>query len=265
MTKKLISAVKVLGALIGAASLIGLSSGANAADLPTMKAPPAPAPVVVETTLPFFVKLGFTYAINQSTSKIYSQSPVALGAGIADQFPVPNISGGVTGANIANVATVGFEVGYMVMPNISIDVSGGIPMYAKVTTNSASPSIGLSGTKLASIMPSVVPITVLYHFTQFGVFQPYLGGGIAPAFSFGNKDAFDTGVTVDPTVGFVLQAGTDVMFDRHWGWSVDVKKVFVQSESHGTGVAPLPGFPLASTLKTNFQPWLLSTGVVYRF
>ena len=84
-------------------------------------------------------------------------------------------------------------------------------------------------------MPSFVPVTVLYHFNQFGAFQPYLGGGVAAVFSFGTKDEFQTGVKVDPTVGLVLQGGADVMIDQHWGWSFDVKKVFAQVTSHGTG------------------------------
>ena len=93
---------------------------------------------------------------------------------------------------------------------------------------------------------------------------------MTPVFSFAQKSGFDTGITVDPTVGLVLQAGTDVMIDRHWGWSFDVKKVFANAKDHGTGIdlttIGFPGRPpLATTQKVTFQPWLLSTGVVYRF
>ena len=79
---------------------------------------------------------------------------------------------------------------------------------------------------LAKIMPSFIPLTVLYHFNQFGTFQPYIGGGVAAVFSFQTKDEFNTGVIVDPTVGLVLQGGADVMIDQHWGWTFDVKKLF---------------------------------------
>ena len=50
----------------------------------------------------------------------------------------------------------------------------------------------------------------LYHFTQSGAFQPYLGGGLAAVFSFAKSDAFDTGVDVHPTAGLILQGGADV-------------------------------------------------------
>jgi outer membrane protein len=173
------------------------------------------------------------------------------------------------------VATLGVEAGYFFTPNFSVDIAAGVPVYASVKTNAPFPP-GLtpvpvpSGTVLATVMPSFVPITALYHFTQFGMFQPYLGGGIAPVFSVSQKSGFNTGVTVDPSVGLVLQGGVDVMFDNHWGWSLDVKKLFAHSTTNVTGsnfaVVGLPvQVPLAGALKTNFQPWVLSTGVTYRF
>ena len=104
------------------------------------------------------------------------------------------------------------------------------------------------------------------------MFQPYIGGGVAAVFSFQTKDEFNTGVTVDPTVGLVLQGGADVMIDQHWGWTFDVKKVFANTTSHATGdnLAVLGSVPpiavaVAGTQKTYFQPWVLSTGVTYRF
>ena len=259
--------MKFLGALIGAASLIGLSAGAYAADLPTAK----PAPVFVAPApaqLGFFVKLGLLYAVNSSKSKLYSQSPLLPPT--SPQFLIPGV-----GANVANVFTLGFEAGYFVTQNISIDIAGGVPMYAAVRTKGAFRVAPLpvpvpDGTRLATVMPSFVPFTALYHFTQFGQFQPYLGAGIAPVFSFTQKSGFNTGVTVDPTIGLVLQSGVDVMFDRHWGLSLDVKKLFARTTTHATGdnlaVIGLAGNPqLAGTLKTNFQPWVVSTGVTYRF
>ena len=61
-------------ALAAAAALT--VTAAAAADYPTKKAPPpAPAPVVASVPSGFFVKAGFLYAINQTSSKQYSQNP----------------------------------------------------------------------------------------------------------------------------------------------------------------------------------------------
>ena len=249
-----------------AAAFMGASAAA-AADLPTTKSPPppAPAPVVATVTPGFFVKAGFLYAINNSSSKLYSQDLLGLGTG--PQFQIPGV-----GATIGNVATLGVEAGYFVTPNISIDIAAGIPVWANDKSKGSPPLgapptyLGLpaNGTTLAKIMPSFVPVTVLYHFNQFGAFQPYVGAGAAAVFSFRTKDEFNTGVKVDPNIGFVLQAGADYMLDQHWGVTFDVKKVFAEVTSHATGDVGVP-FPLAGTQKTYFQPWVLSTGVTYRF
>ena len=244
------------------AALLAATS-AFAADLPTQKTPPASAPVIGKVTPSFFVKAGFLYAINQSSSKLYSQDLLSGGFGPQSQLP------GV-GATVGNVATLGLEAGYYVTPNVSIDISAGIPMWASDKTKGAPPvappTYGNppSGTTLAKIMPSFIPLTALYHFNQFGAFQPYLGAGVAAVFSFQTKDEFNTGVTVDPTVGFVVQGGADIMIDQHWGWTFDVKKLFANATSHATGDVGVP-FALASTQKTFFQPWVLSTGVAYRW
>ena len=263
---------------VAAAAALTVTAAA-AADYPTKKAPP-PAPVVVAPVPSgFFVKAGFLYGINQTSSKLYSQSPIN-----PTGPEIPNVG---VGATIGNVATLGFEAGDFVTPNVSIDVSAGIPMWANDKTKGApgfpfelstSPPyypLPPNGTTLAKVMPSFVPLTVLYHFNQFGAFQPYVGGGVAAVFSFQTKDEFNTGVTVDPTIGLVAQAGADVMIDQHWGWSFDVKKVFANVTGHATGDSlaylgsPYTGLgnaaPLSGTQKIYFQPWVLSTGVTYRF
>ncbi len=113
------------GAVVTAVALT--VTAAAAADYPTKKkAPPAPAPAVVATITPgFFVKAGFLYAINQSSSKSYSQLVPIPGS---PQLPV-----GV-GSTISNIATLGFEAGYYLRPDLSIDVSAGFPVWATDTS-----------------------------------------------------------------------------------------------------------------------------------
>jgi outer membrane protein len=247
------------------AFLLGLkASSGEAADL----SPPAtnpPVQVFEERLSGFFIKLGFTYAINTTDSHLYSQLLPLAGA---PKLKIPGVRG-----ILDNVATLGFESGYYVTPNVSIDLSGGIPMYAKVKTKHPFPPGGLpvpSGTTLTTVMPAIVPLTVVYHFDQFGRFQPYLGAGAAAVFSFSQKNGFSTGVRVNPTIGVVFQGGADIMLDSHWGWSFDVKKVFAYGETDTRGlnlaVIGMSGhLPLQGMLKTKFQPWVVSTGLVYRF
>ena len=100
-------------------------------------------------------------------------------------------------------------------------------MWATVTVNGSSPTGPPSGTVLSKLLPTSVPITGVYHFTQFGRFQPYLGAGIAPTFALAVRDGFDTGSTYQPALGVVVQGGFDYMLNKHWGVFVDAKQGFV--------------------------------------
>jgi outer membrane protein len=252
------------GAVVAVAALA--VTAAAAADYPTKKKAPLASVVVVAPVTPgFFVKAGFLYAINQTSSKLYSQLLPIPGS---SELPVG------AGATISNIATLGFEAGYYLRPDLSIDVSAGFPMWATdKSKGNPAPPFGAppNGTLLSKLMPAFVPVTLLYHFNQFGAFQPYIGAGFAPVFSLAHRDEFNTGVTIDPTIGLVLQGGADVMLDQHWGVTFDVKKLFADATSHATGdnLAVIGGpaviYPVTGTQKTTFQPWILSTGVTYRF
>ncbi len=64
-----------------------------------------------------------------------------------------------------------------------------------------------------------------------------------------------------------MQFGGDYMIDKHWGLSFDAKKIFSYVEAHGTSIN-IPGLgavPAVVVQHANFDPWLLSVGLVYRF
>ena len=175
---------------------------------------------MVDDFQPFFVKFGAVYVVNTSNSRVYG--PLASRVARGDLSPYPQN----VGATISNIVTADFAAGVFVNPNWSFNIASGIPAYVNIKTkgfNPLNPPL-LNGTKLGEGLLSLVPMTVVYHFNQFGPFQPYIGVGLTPVFSFGNKNAFLTGITVPSTIGGVLQAGADYMFDRHWGVSFDVKK-----------------------------------------
>lgn len=250
-------AARQLGAALGVALA---ATTAQAADLPSYKeAPPAP---VVDSFQPFFVKVGFTYALNSSSSRLWGQDPTSMRRGNLTAFPA-NV-----GATIGDIATAGFEAGFYVTRNVSVDVSAGIPYYVNDKTKGYNPSnpILTNGTVLARIVPALIPITVLYHFDNFGPIRPYLGGGVGIGFSMGNKNAFLNDVHVSNSLGLVLQGGADYMFDRNWGVSLDVKKTFAYVESYANGIN-VAGTTLPAKVyqHTNFQPWLFSLGIIYRF
>jgi outer membrane protein len=239
-------AFNLLSKALGTTALVcACSVAAQAADLPSAKEPLAPAPVI-DTFLPFFVKGGFTYAINDSRSKLY-----AMGADTG------------LNATISDVATFGYEFGWFVTKNISINVSGGIPLNATDKTKGSIPFLA-SGTNLTTLLPGLVPVTVVYHLDNFGAFQPYAGVGVAPGFSFDNKNALLSNVKVSGAANTIVKFGFDYMLTQHWGVSFDVTKAFAYLE--GRGVVNSGVYQGATVVQhAHFEPWLLSTAIVYRF
>ena len=256
--------MKMLRAACSAGALLAGSSAltpASAADLPSTKAPLPVLVPMVDDYEPFFVKLGVTYVINTSSSTTYGPLGARVVQGDVGTYPQH------VGATLSNIVTLGGEAGYFVTRNISVNVSGGIPFFVKVNTkgfNPLNPTL-VDGTLLGQGELGLIPVTLVYHFNQFGAIQPYLGAGFAPSFSFANKNAFLTDIKIGGSVGLVLQAGADYMIDRNWGVGFDVKKFFTYAETQASGVALLPGVPTESVLHTRFQPWLLSLGLTYRF
>ena len=127
-------------------------------------------------------------------------------------------------------------------------------MWATVTVNGSSPTGPPSGTVLSKLLPASVPITGVYHFTQFGRFQPYLGAGIAPTFALAVRDGFSTGSTYQPALGVVVQGGFDYMLNKHWGVFVDAKQGFVGTTGNSTGVNTAPSLGPITRHDQNQRP-----------
>jgi outer membrane protein len=107
----------------------------------------------------------------------------------------------------------------------------------------------------------LLPPTVLlqYHFTDLGALKPYIGAGPNYTIFFNQTAAGGviTQLSVKNTFGAALQVGVDYMWDRHWGWNVDVKKVFLRPN-----VTMNNG---ALTGRVAIDPWIIGTGVTYKF
>lgn len=261
----------VVEAFVSICLVFALSAGAvHAADLSNPTA--APARLAPEAMDRWYVKLGALGALNQSWSSLFAQSVAEVVVPGIGPVPVggfgPQLSLTGRGATYSSIISASFEAGYFLTPNWSLEISSAVPLWltTKITGFSATPPF--SETVLGKLLPAVVPITGVYHFTQFGAIQPYLGGGIAPSFELAVRDGFNTGGSFAPTVGLVAQVGSDYMLNRNWGVFLDVKKLFIWSTGKSTGFdlgPPIGTIPGAATIKTTFQPWFFSTGVTYRF
>jgi outer membrane protein len=260
----------LLRTCVSTCAVFASSFGAvRAADV--MNSQTAPAAGAPNPFTGWYVKLGAMGVLDRSSSNLYEQSTVGMivpgigtvPVGVGPQFQIPGL-----GASYSNFAGVAIQGGYSFTPNWSVEVASGFPMWATVTVNGSSPTAPPSGTVLNKLLPASVPITGVYHFTQFGRFQPYLGAGIAPTFALAVRDGFSTGSTYQPALGVVVQGGFDYMLSQHWGVFVDAKQGFAGATLNSTGVNTAPSLgpiPILGTIKTNARPVAFSAGFTYHF
>lgn len=106
-----------------------------------------------------------------------------------------------------------------------------------------------------ALPPSLI---LQYHFTDLGMFKPYVGLGVN--YTIFTKNSFNTAlgkISVDnDSLGFVAQVGTDFVLDKNWSINVDVKYITMDTEVR------LGGTKLG-TLELN--PITAGIGVGYRF
>lgn len=62
---------------------------------------------------------------------------------------------------------------------------------------------------------------------------------------------------IDDAFGVALQAGVDIPLQGKWGWNFDVKKIYVDADSKWNNGAISGNIDL--------DPWVIGTGVSYRF
>ena len=230
------------------------------------------APRLEDVFARWYVKLGSAGLIDQTSSNLYSQSVATVTVPGAGTLPVAGVGPQTLlvgrGATYSNAYTAVLQAGYFFTPNWSLEVAAGVPVWLKVRITGFSPAGPASGTVLTEVLPAAIPITAVYHFRQFGAFQPYLGLGFEPSFLLALRSGFSTGGSYEPSVGLVLQGGFDYMFGPHWGVFADIKKIFAESTGHATGVdfgPPVGVVPVDLTIKTSGQPWLMTAGLAYRF
>lgn len=117
--------------------------------------------------------------------------------------------------------------------------------------------VSASGVNLGSVWVLPPTLTLQYHFTNFGSFQPYFGAGVNYTVFYGEDEPAGINISYDNGFGLALQAGADFMMDEHWLFNVDVKKIWLSTDVNVNGGAV--------TGEVELDPWVVGIGVGYRF
>ncbi|HZP08372.1 MAG TPA: OmpW family outer membrane protein [Methyloceanibacter sp.] len=110
-------------------------------------------------------------------------------------------------------------------------------------------------------------LTLQYHFTGMGRWQPYVGAGVQYINFFdtgtGQNRLGATEVSIDDAWGFTLQGGIDVGLGNGWSLNFDVKKTWLDTTVTWHNNAALGGVNVVGD--ADLDPWIFSAGVGYRF
>ncbi|ESY79407.1 membrane protein [Mesorhizobium sp. LNHC221B00] len=159
-----------------------------------------------------------------------------------------------SGLSYSDTVVPELDISYFFTENIAAELILGTT-YANIGGQDTIGGLGSIGK--AWLLPPT--LTLQYHFTNFGAFKPYLGAGVNYTIFYNQDTGSADALKVKNTFGTALQVGFDYMVDQHWGINFDVKKLFLKPDFDVTvGGAKLTG-------KAELDPWLIGTGVTYRF
>jgi len=225
-----LSAVVALGTLAVAPAMIAPALAADvAAPAPAYKA----APVVAEKS-PWQIRVRALAVLPDDGGKV-------------DQIPGSDLS-------YSDAYVPELDITYYFTDNFAAELILGVTPHDINGAGSIS-SLG----KIGDVWLLPPTLTLQYHFTNFGAFKPYVGAGINYTIFFDQKADSADQLDVKDTFGWALQAGFDYMIDDHWGFNVDVKKLFL-SPDYSVTVAGTQ-----YTGKADLDPWIVGVGVTYRF
>jgi len=171
----------------------------------------------------------------------------------------------VAGSGLTTTDTVvpELDITYFFTKNWAAELILGVTKH-HVTGTGVAATNGLDVGKAWLLPPT---LTLQYHFTDFGAFKPYVGAGVNYTVFFSQtagNTANGAGVVITRshlhnTWSPAVQVGFDYMIDKHWGFNVDVKKLWLRPNWDGdSNVGALTG-------KVNLDPWLIGAGVTYKF
>lgn len=176
----------------------------------------------------------------------------AIGVIPAERSTVSVIGGKV---DASNSVVPEVDLSYFFTDNIAIEL---IAAVTKHTARDEGSSVGAVPLGSTWLLPPT--LTAQYHFLPNEKFNPYIGAGVNYTTMFSVKKPSAGPVTAihyGDSLGPALQAGVDYALGGRWSLNFDLKKIWIKSNvSINNG---------AIRAAVHLDPWIIGTGVGYRF
>lgn len=179
-------------------------------------------------------------------------------AGVLDNFEIkvgvsgvlPDESGSPIPAEIDDAWVPSAQIEYYFTPNISAE------LLCCVATHDVTAAGGTID--LGSVTHFPPTVTLKYHWTDLGQFEPYLGAGVNYTTFIDTDPPAGRHVEYDDSFGGALQAGFDYRLDDHWLVNFDVRRIWISTDVTISG-------DISATDSVDVNPWVVSTSIGYRF
>ena len=101
-------------------------------------------------------------------------------------------------------------------------------------------------------------LTLKYHWTNMGQFQPYVGAGVNYTHFFNVDPPAGLRINYSDSFGGAVQAGFDYRLNNHWAINADVRRIWISTDVKIRGA-------VNANDSVDINPWVVTTGVAYRF
>ena len=189
------------------------------------------------------------------TAQAYEAGDWLFRIGAYGVFPesdnLTNVLGTGATLNVEDGYTLGFNVTYMINPNIGVELLAALPFQH---------DIKLSGAGEVGQTDQLPPtVSIQYHFMPQSNIRPYVGLGINYTFFFNEETSgalTGTSLSLDSSWGVAGQVGIDIDVAPNWFVNADLRYIGIDTEAKLDGV---------SIGTVDINPWVVGLTVGTRF
>lgn len=180
-----------------------------------------------------------------------------------DSSSGPVVIGGAsqpgTGVKVDSAPTIYLNFGYALTDNLVVELLADITSKHDVNATGGLAPLG----KIAEVNTLPPTVTLQWHFSPKGKFQPYVGAGLnyttfldeTTTNSLNNALGGPSSLSVDSSWGLALQAGADIMLNDKWFLNLNVYWIDIDTTANISS----PAGPVSVDVKVD--PWVYGIGV----